>query len=106
MDLATNFIFVEKIPTKSCKNIIMGLDKIFEHFGCLNIFASDNMIGFAGKELKEYLKKRGILRHLGAPYYSNHQNYVEGAINIVKRLYQKATATRASFSRLLKLKKW
>merc|ERR1712002_815626 len=101
MDLATNFIFVEKIPTKSCKNIINGLNSIFEHFGCPTIFSSDNMTGFTGRELREYLETKGIQRNPGAPYYSNHQKYAEGAINIVKRLYQKETASRASFRRML-----
>ena len=59
------------------------------------------MTGFAGKELQAYLKLRGIKWHPGAPYFSNHQQYAEGAICIVKRLYQKALATKASFSRLV-----
>ena len=59
------------------------------------------MTGFAGKELQAYLKSKGIKWHLGALYYSNHQQYAEGAICIVKRLYQKALATKASFSRLV-----
>ena len=63
MDLATNFIFVEKIPTKSCKNIIEGLNNIFEYFGCPSIFSSDNMMGFGGRELREYLEERGIYQN-------------------------------------------
>merc|ERR1712105_449527 len=33
VDVATNFLFVEKIRTKSCKNIIEAMTSIFEHFG-------------------------------------------------------------------------
>ena len=50
VDLARNFIFVEKIPTKSCKHLIAGLTRIFEHFGQPAVFGSDNMTGFSGKE--------------------------------------------------------
>ena len=59
------------------------------------------MTGFAGKELQTFLKDRGIKWNPGAPYFSNHQQYAEGAICIVKRLYQKSMATKASFSRLV-----
>ena len=59
------------------------------------------MSGFAGKELQDFFHKRGIKWHPGAPYFSNHQQYAEGAIGIVKRLYQKALSTKASFSRLI-----
>ena len=55
------------------------------------------MTGFARRELREDLENKGIQRNPGAPYYSNHQKYAEGAINIVKRLYQKVTASRAAF---------
>ena len=59
------------------------------------------MTGFAGKELQVFLKEKGIKWHPGSPYFSNHQQYAEGAICIVKRVYQKALATKASFSRLV-----
>ena len=84
IDLATNFICVEKIASKSCKNIKAGWEDIFLHFGYPSFFGSDNMLGFTGKELGDYLKKHGIHRNPGAPYYSNHQQYAEGMINIVK----------------------
>merc|ERR1712082_206604 len=96
-----NFLFVEKIRTKSCKNIISAMESVFEHFGQPTMVGSDNMTGFAGRELQEFLHKRGIKWHPGAPYFSNHQQYAEGAIGIVKRLHQKALATKASFSRLV-----
>ena len=99
VDKASSFVFVEKIASKSCKNIIKGLESVFEHFGSPQIFGSDNMLGFAGKELAAFLAKRGIARNPGAPYFSNHQQYVEGAINIIKRLYQKALLNKTSFSR-------
>merc|ERR1712082_587627 len=101
VDIASNFLFVEKIRTKSCKNIILAMTTIFEHFGQPTVIGSDNMTGFAGKELQIFLVKRGIKWHPGAPYFSNHQQYAEGAICIVKRLSQKALATKASFSRLV-----
>ena len=74
---------------------------IFEHFGQPLVVGSDNMTGFAGQELQTFLKNRGIKWNPGAPYFSNHQQYAEGAICIVKRLHQKSIATRASFSRLV-----
>ena len=101
VDIATNFLFVEKIKSKGCKNIMVALLLIFEHFGAPSVIGSDNMTGFAGRELQAFLKQAGIKWHPGAPYYSNHQQYAEGAICIVKRLYQKALASKASFSRLI-----
>ena len=59
------------------------------------------MTGFTGKELQVFLKEKGIKWNPGTPYFSNHQQYAEGAIGIVKRLYQKAMSTKASFSRLV-----
>ena len=73
VDIAINFLFVEKIQTKSCKNISAALDRIFEHFGCPSILGSDNMTGFSGKELQAYLKDRGVKWHPGAPYYSMNE---------------------------------
>merc|ERR1712082_274939 len=92
VDIATNFLFIDIIST---------MEIVFEHFGQPTVMGSDNMSGFAGKELQEFLHKRGIKWHPGAPYFSNHQQYAEGAIGIVKRLYQKALATKASFSQLV-----
>ena len=101
IDKCSNFIFAEKISSKSCKSIIAGLEKIFLHFGCPLVFESDNMSGFAGKELEDYLKARGVTKQHGAPYFSDHQSYAEGGINIVKRLYQKAQLTKVDLSRLI-----
>ena len=101
VDVASNFLFVEKIRTKSCKNIIEAMTSIFEHFGQPLVVGSDNMTGFSGRELQTFLKDRGIKWNPGTPYFSNHQQYAEGAICIVKRLYQKSISTKASFSRLV-----
>ena len=35
VDLASNFLFVDKITSKTCKNIMSGLDKIFCIFAAI-----------------------------------------------------------------------
>ena len=59
VDIATNFLFIEKIKNKSCKNIITAMTTVFEHFGQPTVVGSDNMTGFAGKELQVFFKKNG-----------------------------------------------
>ena len=104
VDKVSHFLFLEKLTNKSSKTIIKGLEAIFCSFGCPQILSSDNMLGFDSIEVNNFLKSSGIYKHPNVPYYSNHSNFSEAGINIIKRLYQKSLSTKQSLERLVFLR--
>lgn len=96
-DAYSNFPEVEELQDVTANGVIAKLSAIFSRHGIPLEVCTDGGPQFSAKEFKDFAARYDFIHTVSSPRYPRSNGLAEKGVQVVKRLLQKAQATREDF---------